>query len=244
MKEYLAGLSEDGVITDEMMGIGSPQTTDDREWASQAESLAEAAVRMANRSDTTGGYRNKRGKVTPTTRKRFDHDWLPLLAALRAHFRGERVIGLHSTTPGNICRWIAFDIDAHGPEDDADDNHAKALLVGRRLEARGLQAYIFDSNGKGGFHVWAMLHEPTPSEDAFALARKIADGLGIECFPKQPQIRKGGFGNWIRLPGKHHKRNCWSRLWTNGRWATARETAAAVMEMARSAVLCQTLTTC
>lgn len=234
---------EDATYKAMLASLDQPWTeeldADAPEWARVANDLADAVVRMANRGDCCGGYRR-----CPTTRKRTDHDWLPLPEALRAHFRGERVIGLHSTTTDNLCRWIAFDVDAHGPEDDAGDNHAIALLVARRLVARGLKPYIFDSNGKGGFHVWAMLHEPTPSETAFALARKIADGLGIECFPKQPQIREGGFGNWIRLPGKHHKRNCWSRLWTNGQWATAKETAAAVIEMARSAVQCQTLTTC
>lgn len=214
------------------------------EWQSRANELADAAVRLANRADSTGGYRRRDGQMGATTRKDRDSDWLPLLDALRAHFRGERTIGFHSTTPGNVCRWIAFDIDAHNPEDDADDNLAKAQLVAQRLRAHGLSSYLFDSNGKGGYHIWAMLHEQTPSSEAYMLAREVADGLDIESFPKQPEIRAGGYGNWLRLPGLHHKRDHWSRLWTDRGWATAKETVAAVIEMARSAATCQSLTTC
>ena len=219
-------------------------SNDAREWTEHADDLAYAAVRMANRADATGGYRPHNGKLAPTTRKDTDRDALSLLDALKAHFRGERTIGLHSTTTGNFCRWVAFDIDAHGPDDDASDNLVKAHLVARRLESRGYAAYIFDSNGKGGFHVWAMLHELTPSPEAFGLAREIADGLGIESFPKQPQIREGGFGNWLRLPGLHHKGRHWSRLWAGGRWASASETIQAVIQLAKGAVCVNPRTIC
>jgi hypothetical protein len=246
MKRFAEQVSEemglDGEITDAVL-VEAQKRLDAGEWASHAATLADAVVRMANRADTVGGYRTRKGKPGPTTRKEFDRDWMPLLDALRAHFRGERTIGLHSTTPGNVCRWIAFDIDAHNGE-DASENHAKALEVARRLEERGLEPYIFDSNGKGGFHVWAILHDPSSSQHAYKLAREIADGLHIEAFPKQPEIRPGGFGNWIRLPGLHHKGRHWSRLWTEHGWATAKETVEAVIAMARSAVTCQNLTTC
>ena len=36
--------------------------------------------------------------------------------------------------------------------------------------------------------------------------------LSVSCFPKQPEIEAGGFGNWIRLPGRHPKHECYSRV--------------------------------
>src|SRR5262249_48951938 len=39
-----------------------------------------------------------------------------------------------------------------------------------------------------------------------------------ETFPKQPRIRPGKYGNWLRLPGRHHTRDHWSRVWDGERW--------------------------
>jgi hypothetical protein len=43
-----------------------------------------------------------------------------------------------------------------------------------------------------------------------------------ECFPKQPMVAPPGqcgqFGNWLRLPGKHHSRQHWSTVWDGSRW--------------------------
>lgn len=199
-----------------------------REWTKRAGELAKAAIHLLNRDDCCGGYRPGH----PTTRKETDRDWEPMPAALRHHFAGMRPIGLHTTTTGNMVRWLAFDIDAHGTDDVADANHATALTIAGRLRSRGLTPYVFDSNGRGGYHVWAVLLELMASENAYALAQEIADGFAVETFPKQARVREGGFGNWIRLPGKHHKRYHWSRLWTDRGWASAKETVAAVIAMA------------
>ena len=185
-------------------------------WASRADELATAAMLMLNREDACGGYRKH-----PTTRKQTDGDWLDMPEALLAHFKGERTIGLHSTSQDNTCRWIAFDIDGHDIDNAAGRNHRAAMEIACRLRHCGLKPYIFSSDGRAGYHVWAKLHAMTPSQEAFALARQIGAGLDVECFPKQPQIREGGYGNWIRLPGRHYKRDHWSRLWTDSGWASA-----------------------
>src|SRR5262249_17961848 len=39
-----------------------------------------------------------------------------------------------------------------------------------------------------------------------------------ETFPKQPKVSSGRFGNWLRLPGHHHSRDHWSRVWDGYRW--------------------------
>jgi hypothetical protein len=46
--------------------------------------------------------------------------------------------------------------------------------------------------------------------------------LSVSCFPKQPEIEAGGFGNWIRLPGRHPKHECYSRVWSGSRWLSGR----------------------
>ncbi len=42
-----------------------------------------------------------------------------------------------------------------------------------------------------------------------------------EVFPKQPEITangKGSCGNWLRLPGRHPKRDQWAAVWDGGEW--------------------------
>ena len=41
-----------------------------------------------------------------------------------------------------------------------------------------------------------------------------------EHFPKQADVRMcvKGMGNWLRLPGRHHKREFYSRVWDGSRW--------------------------
>jgi hypothetical protein len=39
-----------------------------------------------------------------------------------------------------------------------------------------------------------------------------------ETFPKQQAIVSGGFGNWLRVPGRHHTREHWSCAWGGSAW--------------------------
>jgi hypothetical protein len=69
--------------------------------------------------------------------------------------------------------------------------------------------------------------EPIPSNLAYRFARWIkskAVAQGVECFPKQPQLDSARrYGNWLRLPGKHHRREHWSRFYDLGteEWCNA-----------------------
>jgi hypothetical protein len=81
-----------------------------------------------------------------------------------------------------------------------------------------------DSNGKGGY--WVEVHwdtlMPANIVRAFGqyMSRDFADfGLDEpEVFPKQTQVRDGHFGNMVRLPGKHQKRGCYTKVWNGRAW--------------------------
>jgi hypothetical protein len=49
-------------------------------------------------------------------------------------------------------------------------------------------------------------------------ARKFGSSATPETFPKQPSIQPGRYGNWLRLPGRHHSRDHWSRVWDGRQW--------------------------
>jgi P4 family phage/plasmid primase-like protien len=148
------------------------------------------------------------------------------------HFRGGRgdAIGIHSTArrdDGSCwCRWVAVDIDRHDDETDPAKNLAAAMVLHARAAALGFRVMLLDSNGAGGYHLWVVFARPVPSHEAHAFVGWLARDLGLdadpETFPKQARLtppgERGQFGNWIRVPGRHHKRDHWTRVWDGSGW--------------------------
>jgi hypothetical protein len=146
--------------------------------------------------------------------------------------RPEHVIGLHTTSPENTSLWGGPEVDWHGPQSTAPAvNLAAALAWYDKLVGLGFTPLLTDSNGVGGYHGPLVLFaEPAPTGRVFAFVRAtIADharhGLPNppEIFPKQASVKPGGYGNWLRLPARHHTRDHWSRVWNGGRWLEGHE---------------------
>jgi hypothetical protein len=224
----------------------SPQAGLALEWAERDVALASwAMAKLANRCDVWGGY-NPLAEVSKkytkpdgtegelgaqTTRPRPSRRGKVFLTedVLARHFRGHRredLVGLHSTTPDNTSRWGALDIDWHGPTSTAPEvNRRAALAWYDGLVSRGFHPLLVDSNGAGGFHLWVIFAEPIPTPRVFHFLKAlVADhdrhgmGKSPECFPKQALLGPGRFGNWLRLPGRHHTHDFWSRIWDGCRW--------------------------
>jgi hypothetical protein len=169
----------------------------------------------------TAPARKDRGRVTLTG------------AVLARHFRGaapEHVIGLHSTSPDNTSRWGRIDIDWHDEAAQAPAANLSAAMAWHdRLREEGFRPLLTDSNGAGGYHLGFLLARPAPTADVFAFLRSLtADHArhGIpaqpETFPKQRKVaplgKKGQYGNWLRLPGRHHTLEHWTRAWDGAAW--------------------------
>ncbi len=192
-------------------------------WNAKAEAAADWMMsRLVVRYDVFGGYTPDNKQVTihaPLTRD-----------VVLAHCRGERVIGFHTTSTDNKAKAVGVDIDAHSDEDDPEANWRDALVVVRKAREFGLRAYIFDSNGVGGFHVRVFFRKPIPVEVAYWLCGRLREGLSSEheVFPKQDAVTLSTpFGNWMRAPGRHHKRDHWTRIYEPGGNAWHRGEAAA-----------------
>jgi hypothetical protein len=203
-------------------------------WAEHAEALADWTLsRLVVRKDVWGGY-HADGK--PYT----GHG--PLTKALLIdHFRGKITIGVHSTSTENRCLTITGDVDAHDADADPEVNWRSSELIVEVWAGFRLRAMILDSNGKGGYHVKAFFKKSVPAAVAYWLGeltneRLEAAGLPrVEFFPKQEGVELDTpYGNWARLPGKHHKREHWTRIWdpTTGSWL---EEEAAVRALIRVA---------
>ena len=105
-----------------------------------------------------------------------------------------------------------------------------------RLARLGFRPLLL-SWGYGSFHLRVFFRHPQPGKDlrAFALwlaADAAAFGLAAppEAFPKQDELKAGEFGNWLRLPGRHHTRDTWATVFNGAGWVQG----AAAVELAPS----------
>jgi len=134
------------------------------------------------------------------------------------HFKGFSTIGVYTLKPQeNTCIYTGLDIDAHDNDPHADPvaNWDYALKKFEQLQSLGIEPLLEDSNGHGGYHLWVLYDQEIPGEHAYAFGRWLTadcpEGIHVEVFPKQKEIQ--GFGNQLRLPGKHHKSDHWSRIY-------------------------------
>jgi hypothetical protein len=135
-----------------------------------------------------------------------------LFAAGIGHFR----VGSYCLNEESRVRWLCLDFDAgSGHANALDDPTGTALAAQDAFAARGVSAYLERSGGGHGWHVWVFFRDPVPAAKARRLAfhlaprdalladGRVADpksGHGIEVFPKQDRVTKGGFGNLVWLP--------------------------------------------
>ena len=181
-----------------------------------------------------------RGKDMVTREKLLRH----FGSARRNHLIGLHAIGFDDVdgagsaeepAPGEperdwTCRWMAIDIDLHHPEavdseDQAARNFAAAEGWWEELQKRGYEPLILDSNGAGGYHVWTLFETPAPAADVYAFAQELVsqwekrnlDGPP-ETFPKSGTLGGNKLGAWLRLPGLHHTRDHYTKVWSGEPW--------------------------
>jgi hypothetical protein len=218
-------------------------------WAACSAQLGSWAMALlVNRTDVWGGYvpLADRGKsftradgsqgvlgsvLTHPPKKQRGTTFLTE-ATLARHFRAtapEHIVGVHSTSPQNTSLWGGIDIDQHGETSAPPEvNLAAALAWHCRLCWLDFNPLLIDSNNQGGYHLLALFDQPVPTPRVHAfmrwLVRDYRDyGLAVapEVFPKQAKIKGDGYGNWLRLPGKHYKHEHWSRIWDGSTWLEA-----------------------
>lgn len=203
-------------------------------WRTHAADVAKCYdTRLVNRRDVWGAYlppeRRTNGSTYTAPAKAHRGAWQLNAWRLTRHVRAEsvgHVLGLHSTSSDDTSRWLAFDLDAHGEPNAGYRRrltHAAGWLAAQ-LDHAGAGPLVEDSNGAGGYHVWIYFPEPMPTAQVYAWGDALAErarldfNVSVETYPKQASAR-GAFGNWLRLPGRHHTRAHWSRVtWFGGDW--------------------------
>lgn len=203
-------------------------------WHARAEDLARwAMLRLVNRTDRCGRYGTDKdtGKAKPYADPTDEsHAKLGYFSHFRLtrHFRASdrsEVVGSYAYGADKFGKWANIDIDNHDDEADPLANERFAVHVARKATAIGLCVLLYESNGKGGFHLWVLFDGAVPARILRSLGDWLVSDFADWKFEQQPEVFPKGecdkpWGNWVRVPGRHHTRDVWPRVWSGEEWLT------------------------
>jgi hypothetical protein len=180
-------------------------------WRQHAAQVADWQNRhMVNRGDqatylTPDGWRASPGDVATRLRTNC-HQLQPTV--------------VYSHDAKGLCKWVCLDFDNHDESPQvAEHNLQMAVAIVNTAIELGIICLLEDSDGQGGLHLWVLFANPVPIDKAYRFARWLRSDYptaDIECNPKQRTVE--GWGNGVRLPGHHHKRNHISGFYGDGEW--------------------------
>lgn len=137
----------------------------------------------------------------------YTEEGVPSLDLIEQHLDGKVVLGAYTLLPGNIVRWMAFDIDSKASPEQAKE-------IARKLcDFLNGVSYLIEWSGNKGYHIFIFFTSPVPAVEAKAIGDHIRDTLGfaksgdphVEVYPKQDKLTPSNpLGNLLRLPlGQH-----------------------------------------
>ena len=130
------------------------------------------------------------------------------LGTVEEHLRGQRQLGIYSTSLDNTVTWIVADVDAHDATDAEKSSKAQseAKAIHGALLAAGFAAYIERSKSGTGYHIWSLFDTPVDAARARLVWLHIIRNSDQEykqfdrLFPAQNRLSGKGLGNLIALP--------------------------------------------
>lgn len=221
-----------------------------KRWQARASELADwAFTRCVNRIDVWGGYRLAQhrvdGEQNAFTKPAVKDRGAKFLNrnVLIKHFKCAKegdVVGLHAIGPENTCLWGAIEFDRHSDdpgEPSPEQIWTYAAAIREKLIELGFRPLLTDSNGRGGLHLRIFFAEAVESGPLFRFLKQLVEDhkeFGFpappEVFPKQENLsERVQFGNWLRLPGRHHTREQLTRVWGGFDWLEGDEAIDAIL---------------
>ncbi|MEM6474147.1 MAG: hypothetical protein AAF802_31710 [Planctomycetota bacterium] len=210
------------------------------EWRARAKELASwTAQSLVNRTDVWGRYLSKRSRhenmgrrnhaVTVPFREERGKVFLGE-DSLEKHFKTRDVggvLGLHSSGSDLTSRWFAVDIDLHDDDDlsvSPEGNFAAAKSWHQALAQAGFDPLLLDSNGRGGFHLLIVLESPMSTASVHQFAVHLTADWAKRGLDTAPEVFPGQtkwdhYGSWLRLFGRHHTHDHYTRVFDDEPWA-------------------------
>lgn len=210
------------------------------EWRSRAKELAGWTARtLVNRTDVWGRYLSKRSRhesegrrnhaVTVPFREERGKVFLGE-DSLEKHFKTRDVggvLGLHASSSDLTSRWFAIDIDLHDEDDlsvSKEGNFAAAKFWHQRLVDAGFDPLLMDSNGRGGFHLLTLFERPMATSSVYQFAVDLTGDWAKRGLDAAPELFPGQtkwdhYGSWLRLFGRHHTHDHFTRVWDDEPWS-------------------------
>jgi hypothetical protein len=211
------------------------------EWRQAAKRLAQwTMTHLVNRTDVWGRYLALKYREDPATGQRNHAVTVPISSqrgkiflaesSLEKHYKarsGGKVLGLHSTAADLSSRWLAIDLDLHDEDNlsvTPEGNFAAAHGWWSKLVGLGFDPLLLDSNGAGGFHLLLLFAEPMDTRSVNLFAKQLVADYAQRGLDRKPDIfpnrpTRNHYGNWLRLPGRHHTREHHTRVWNDEPWA-------------------------
>jgi len=185
-----------------------------------------------NRRDVWSQYIIKNGEVSvvmlPIKERRKIGAEMITMRKLVRHYSGRAIphlIGLHSISDHNTCKWFAVDIDLHdeliaNADEVVQANTGAVFEWAQRLRDQGFDPILMDSNGVGGFHLWVVFDKEYSLKDTYDFADQLRsdwEELGLprrpEIFPPKREVKPDDLPYGLRLPGRHHYRPHYTRIY-------------------------------
>lgn len=210
------------------------------EWRDRSRELAEWTMRcLVNRTDVWGRYlpkRNRRMKdgvlnhaITAPFRDERGKVFLDQ-ESLEKHYRTTHVggvLGLHSASVDHTSRWLAIDIDLHDEDElsvTPQGNFVAARAWYQRLVEMQFDPLLLDSNGRGGFHLLVVFDSPMSTKLVHLFGKQLVSDFAIRGLDQAPEVFPGSpqydhYGDWLRLPGRHHTHDHFTRVYSEEAWS-------------------------
>lgn len=206
------------------------------EWRERAPELAQWTMQnLVNRTDVWGRYVAKKYRETTAnhaiTAPFRDERGKVFLnkSSLEKHYKTQLVsgvLGLHSTSSDLSSRWLAVDVDLHDEDElsvTAESNFVAVQHWYRVLANQGFDPLLMDSNGRGGFHLLLVFAQPMCTHSVHQFGKTLTGDFDEQGLDQQPEIFPGKprwhhYGDWLRLPGRHHTHEHYTRVFSDEDW--------------------------
>lgn len=225
-----------------------------KEWDNESDNLANWALKtLVNRYDVWGQYTVRSdalgksvGAVTLPIKELRGKGDMVSFDKLKRHFRGRKnsdLIGLHCVSQEDTCLWFAIDLDVHEEKDAsylAKINFNAATHWSAFFRSKLLDPCIIESNGWGSLHLLVLLDRPYPLKDVYGFLESACSDYPELDLPRKPEYFPSSetvenLGKWLRMPGRHHTRPHFSKVWSDdlgGKWMEGIEAIEALLNLA------------